>query len=317
MIISYAYLVLAPATLVACLLALATAVLVLRKSPKAARVHHIARRLVIAIGITSVCVALLSRLNFPDWVHDFWAAQIPMVALFWCSGILLCTTWSDDAALLASTRAADDAVPTRRPAPLWSSAWIFAGLLIALGAGTLALHIVFPPETMNPRATGRPAHNLVELFAWSFGGPLPVYLQPFKAEHVARGMAHLPREVTVPMGTTLIAAWLWIGFCALALIGRLVPLRRFRIPFYLLAPIAIGAWGMAIGGSFDLRGIPFDTRYFSIEHDCGIWKSDPATMKSYGPVLLVACVSTLVLALALLIRRHITGPTTAGIRSTG
>lgn len=189
---------------------------------------------------------ILERLAARDWMHLYWAAELPLVCLFSCSGVLL------------------------RRGP--RGVLLFLGICICFGVLPLLLQIALPPDDPAPREIGAPVRRLWELARWGLGGSLPECLELNTGEEFARGVGHLPREVTVPMGTTLIAAGLWVAFLVLALASRLVRSERIRSAFCLLAPIVLlvasWIWGPGLDGA--------------------IWTSDPVLMRSYGPTLLVA-----------------------------
>ncbi len=90
------------------------------------------------------------------------------------------------------------------------------------------------------------------------------------------------------MGTTLLAAWLWIGFSLVASIGRLLSTPRWRGAFYLLAPLLLGV-PLA-------NAIP------------GVWTGDPVVMRSYGPALAAALLVGVVLWVSLARSRGSTEP---------
>ncbi len=256
-----------------------------------------------ALGIGAALIALASGISNPDWVHDFWAAQMAMVGLFLCSGLLLCRVWSDDAAFIA--RASETGLRRTRRV---NTAWLFLGMLLWFALCPLALELAFPGNHVNPHNTGHPVRNLVELAQWGLGGPVPAYLAEVGPDGVMHAHQNVPREVTVPMGTTLIAAWLWIHFCVIALVGRIVPWPRLRIGAYLLAPIGIGIlWLSGLGGLPWSEQLALDPRYFGPEsaRDSGIWQDEGATLASYGGVMLLAAICTSVLALALRVERFI------------
>lgn len=166
-------------------------------------------------------------------------------------------------------------------------------MLVTLGALPLVLQLAIPEDHPSSRDTGEPVRRLVELAAWGLGGPLPECLTPITPQESARGIGHLPREVTVALGSTLLAAWQWIAFCALALLGRVLRSPRRRIAFYLVAPALLGL-GTLLLPSWKA----FDASMFNAMRESAIWKGEPAVLASYGPVLLVALVALAVLAIA-------------------
>ena len=145
------------------------------------------------------------------------------------------------------------------------------------------LQLAFPEDRPSPAETGEPIRRLWGLAMWGFGGPLPESLTPTNAPELAHGIGHLPREVTVPMGTTLIAAWLWIAFCVLAFGGRFVRSQRLRIALYLIAPQVVGL-SVALGAADSLVSMwgGFDSRFFypAGSERSGIWTSDRSWVRS-------------------------------------
>jgi hypothetical protein len=307
MIISASMFVYGPIVLCLCALELLTALLVFHGSGNYRRLLRLGWIGVVTLAALGLGFAVLSGLYFSDWVHNFWAAQIPMVGLFLCSGLLLCRVWREDAALTADEGSGELEfllARSRLARMVWSHpAWLFLASLIVLSLVPLALQIVFPASYSNPFSTGRPAWNLVELARWGLGGPVPGYLAELAGDGTVRAHQNVPREVTVPMGTTLIAAWLWIAFCGIALAGRLIPKLRLRVGAYLVAPLALLVLNfIGIPGGDRLA---LDPRYFgpNSARESGIWQDEGATLATYGDVLLLASILTVVLATGLVIDR--------------
>jgi hypothetical protein len=295
--------VLGPLTLGVCVLELVTAVRFWRSGRMRSFSLERGSAAIWVLGIGGGLLALASGISNPDWVHDFWAAQMAMVAVFLCSGLLLCRVWPDDAAFIAGASGAD-LRSTRRV----NTAWLFLGMLLWFALWPLALELAFPGNHVNPHSTGHPVRNLVQLVQWGLGGPVPPFLAEIGPDGVVRAHQNVPREVTVPMGTTLIAAWLWIQFCFIALLGRSIRPARARISIYLMAPLAFGLmWSYGIGGVPLGEKLALDPRYFgpNSARDSGIWQDEGATLASYGGVMLLAAICTAVLALALGVQRFI------------
>jgi len=293
-----AILILMPLVLCTWLLALATAVLVWRQRPSARVTLLVGRLVLFLLWAAGAGSAILSGILRPDWVHDFWGAQVPMCAAFLGCGLLLCGVWGDDAALFERVATSSPGTGSARHRRLANPAWTFLGMLLVSALVPLVLQLAFPEEHATHRGTGRPVHDLVELAHWGLGGPLPALLEPSGDAGHARGIDFLPRDVTVPMGATLIAAWLWILFCALAWVGRLVRAPRRRIVLLLLAPPVVGLLSPLASWPLGVLRLGFDPRFFwpLAARDSGIWTSDPATMQSYGRVLLVAALCAVLLA---------------------
>lgn len=243
---------------------------------------------------SSFSLALLEDVVERDWVHMFWMAQIPCVVAFLLSGALLVTTTRKEGIF-------DDDMwnmPFLRIVTRLSSPWWFLAMLASLALLSLVV-LEFPSSTVGARNLGQPTHHLIQLAHWGFGGSLPDCLTPLNESEVARGVGHLMREVTVPLGTLLIAAWLWIAYCALAVIGQFVPGQRMRRAFLLTAPLIGGIVFLVATNSTNVEGSVFDTHFFQLmgARDTGIWTSDPVVMKSFGPVMATALFFGLLLAL--------------------
>lgn len=304
MIVTVCMLVFAPLTILGILFCAAAALQVLRGSPSA-RMPLVLAQLVLVVLWGSACVfALLDRLDHRDWVHLFWSAQVPLVGLFLGSGALLCCTWRTDTETVR--RMLSEGTPQGSPSyRVRGGGWVYLFMTLTLGVAPLFLQIVLPEDNPSSRASGEPIRRLWELTVWGFGGPLPEMLTPIAAWQVERGVSHLAREVTVPVGTTLIAAWLWIMFCVIAFFGRLIRAPKLRIALYLLAPALVLILPAAIDPCMEIvdRATSgwggFDPDFFgpvSCENS-GIWTSEPAVMRSYGPVLLAALGAAVVLLL--------------------
>jgi len=273
-----------------------------------------ARRFAVAVALAGLGLGVVQRAMYTDWVHLFWLAQVPLVALFLVSGILLATTWRDDTAGLAARMPSAASNPARR----WrSGAWTFLALDAALAFMPLVLTIALPEDRPGPRDLGRPAQRLADLALWGFGGPLPECLAPITEPEIQRGVGHLPREVTVPMGALLIGAWLWIAFCALACTGRALPSLRARRAFFLWAPFVF-LLAVQCVGPVSLGW--FDPRFFAPVGalDSGIWTSYPTVLSSFGPVLAVALACALAMAaLTGGLRRRVEIPSTSETSGLG
>lgn len=177
-----------------------------------------------------------------------------------------------------------------------TGAWLFLAIVTSLALAPLVLQVAFPAHHLSGRNIGRPLSGLTELALWGFGGALPESLAPITNEESARGVGHLPREITVPMGTLLTAAWIWISFSALALVGRLVPSPRARRSFLLTSPTLLGIACYFSADGEHASSAWFDPRFFwpLACEDSGIWRSDPVVLRSFGPVLLIALLCVLV-----------------------
>ncbi|HTF88457.1 MAG TPA: hypothetical protein VK843_08610 [Planctomycetota bacterium] len=228
-----------------------------------------------------------------DRVHLFWTAQLPLIGLFFLSGALLGIAFQSEPEPrepVAPPTLEQLVTPKRAP-------WWFLAMMASLGVLPLVL-IAGSPWTSAGRDVGAPIRRLVDVEQWGLGGALPECLTPITPEESARGVGHLPREVTVPMGTILIATWLWISFCALALVGRMLPWPRIRRAFLLLSPPVLVASSFGPACHTEASSWWFDPRFFwGLSQHSGIWSSDPLVMRSLGPLLLIALASTAVLAI--------------------
>ena len=192
-----------------------------------------ARRGIAVVWLASLALAVANwLLELHDWLHLFWAVQIPLTSLFLCSGVLLAPHSGEGQAIggVRPERTRDTA--RKRVVLLLAMTW-------SLGILPLLLQLAFPGDLPLGRNLGRPLARLVDLTAWGFGGDLPEALDPITDQERARGVGHLPREVTLPAGILLVAAWLTIAYGALVAIGRLVP-RRSRRRFLVLSPTVVG-----------------------------------------------------------------------------
>jgi hypothetical protein len=251
---------------------------------------RLARAVITAIWVFALFVAAFEWVT-GDWVHCWWAVQIPLVCIFLCSGPFLAR---------GSTEAPIDAEQPRVRFPRLALEWRMLAMLISLGLVPVIMQLALPPQSFG-RNTGRPFPRVVELATWGFGGALPEALEPITAADRPRGVGHLPREVTVPVAALLAAAWLWIGFCGLLLMRKLLPANRVRRAFVWLAPLVLGCLCSAVSGRppdsfgwFDPNLFwPFDS-----QETGGVWRSDPVTLRSFGPVLLLALGSAVVLAVS-------------------
>jgi len=310
--VSAAVLLYGPLTLIAVVLIVAAAAHLLRTGRLFDGDVDAATRVLIVFWLLACVLSVVFRFFARDWVHLYWSAQIPLIGLFLGSGALLCRTWRAD---IEESASKESLRSKRRWWPV-SSAVLFLLMTLTLGIAPLLLEIALPQDNPASRDTGAPAHGLWELAVWSFGGPRPSTLAPITDMEIARGLGHLPRDLTVPMDTTLVAAYLWIAFCALAMSGRLIRSRRARLAFFLLAPLLLCVIDFCASGFLgETHHGPFDPSCFVPgSRDCGIWTCEPAVVGSYGPVLLIAIACTFVLALDLAVDRRARRQARAEIR---
>jgi hypothetical protein len=251
-----------------------------------------ARGIVFLFWMSALVLAVSEGFLDRDWQHMFWMAQGSTVSLFVVSGTLLVSVWPDDGVL----RSEQNGAPTRSRPARFNSAWWFFAMMSSLALLPL-LQIAWFDSEPDGRNLGIPIRRVIELAHWGFGGPLPECLSPITDAEIARGVGHLPREVTVPFGTLLIGAWLWIAFCAIAIVGRWMPAGNLRRGFLLLAPFFLGVTSfIADIGHGDSQFAP---SFFwpGSALKSGIWRSEPVVMKSFGPVMLAALLCALLLAL--------------------
>lgn len=264
-----------PLTLVGILCCLRAAWCEARGSDGAEGARAIALRLTYALAIAGALVALLERLSYPDWKHLYWAAQFPLMGAFYLSGATLARLWPADGQPAARARG-------------WRGAAAFLALCIGFALLPLVLQLAIPDPDPPPRATGAPVARLIELAHWGLGGPLPASLRP-EATDVGRSIAHLPRELTVPLGIALTAAWAWIAFCVLALGSRAIRAPRARRAWLLALPALAAAlfFHELVHASND-AALGWNLLWpLGAEHDA-LWRSVPAVLASFGPVLVVA-----------------------------
>jgi hypothetical protein len=228
-----------------------------------------------ALAGSSVLLALIA---VHDWQHLFWSVHFPMLGLFMGSGPFLAGAWPGDRLAVPDTRGFVD-----RGAALPLSLLVFG----VLGLLPLVLLTVFHDSNAPARATGRPLEALVATANYGLGGPVPDLMQPVSASQLARGLGHPPREVTVPMGSTALAALYVTLITWLAMIGRRIPGWPLRRAVLSVAPVvvvsALSFWTGSLGPD-----------------EQPLWTNEPWLVRSYGPLLLVAAASLLVLLLAVI-----------------
>jgi hypothetical protein len=283
--------------LVLILVAVHLSLLAARCSPLEEQAARAARRLFAFFAVTSLFVAVAYASVALDAVHLFWSVQIPIVVAFLGSGPLLADAWRDD----------------ERGA---RSAWWFPASIAALAAAPIAVLEIAGGFSIG-RDVGEPSRRLLDLATWGLGGALPDYLAPSHELERQRGVGHLPREVTVPMGALLVAAWAWIAYCALAISARAIRGRRGRRAWLYVAPVVLGAVAVFLPGTRGAWG--FDPRFFGPDsaRDSGIWRSDPEVMRGFGPVLVAALAAAVLYALALPRGRRAAAARDAGASATG
>lgn len=266
-----------------------------------------------------VVALIFGALNWTDndWGHLFWSSQIPLLILFLNSGALLCRSRPGDALFLDGAQS-ESGEPSRinlSPRSLRDngSLW-FMVMCATLGTSPLFLETLFPYE-VPARNIGEPIPRTFALAMWGFGGALPEFLTPTNEAGIARGVGFLPREVTVPMGSLLVASWVWLAHCTLLLIGALIRPQRLRITLLILAPAMVGLAVLCIRLYSPIPRLwdGLHLGYFDLMHGgSGIWDSDPAAMKALGPTVLAACCAGIAILVFTIRRRMATLLSTTG-----
>jgi hypothetical protein len=237
------------------------------------------RKLVVAIWL--LAMGLAPFVEDGAGVHLFWAAQLPLVTLYLGSGLLVTPDPSTA-----------EAREIRSGVSSWKGQLLYFTMSLTLGLMPLLLISWFPGRYCpDPtfREFGPPMESLGELARWGLRGDLPGFLEPRTNPALKRGVDYLPRAITVPFGTSLLAAWFWIFFGVATVCARSMPSSLTRRKFSLLAAPVVcfflvggSALGLALGPLETQLFMPVDVR------TSGIWTSDPFVMKSYGPVLVIA-----------------------------
>jgi hypothetical protein len=220
--------------------------------------------------------------SFGDWVHSLWSIQFPLIGLLFGSGLTLIRVWPED----------------RRPQPTrlrgWSGATIAFATATALGAMPLLL-TVLPTDVRQLAREGPPLlATFSEVVRHGFGGAVPESMEPmdglnsvggaFGGDYqAARGLGIPPRIVTVTMASSLLSAFHWTLFAALALVGRTIRLGMRRRAFFLVTP---PLFALASGANMDRMLYK------------AIWMNEPWLVRAYGPTLLVAAVTAVALFFA-------------------
>jgi hypothetical protein len=243
-----------------------------------------------ALGL--LCVAVFAAFVFSrgDWVHSLWSIQFPLIGLMFGSGLILVQVWPED----------------RRAQPTllrgWNGATIAFVTTAALGATPLLLTVLPFDVRQLAREGGLLLATFAEVARYGFGGEVPVSMEPMDSPHsiggafggneqAARDLGIPPRIVTVTMASSLLAAVQWTLFAALALVGRTIQFGRRRRAFFLIAPLLLAL--ACISTMLLDSGANMDRALYK-----AIWKNEPWLVKAYGPTLLVAAVTAVVLFFA-------------------
>lgn len=243
-----------------------------------------------ALGL--LCVAVLAGFvfSFGDWVHSLWSIQFSLIGLLSGSGLILVRVWPED----------------RRPQPTllrgWNGGTIAFVTATALGAMPLLL-TVLPFDVRQLAREGGPLFaTFSEVVRYGFGGAVPESMEPMDSLHsiggafggdyqAARGLGIPPRIVTVTMAASLIAAVQWTLFASLALVGRTIQLGNRRRAFFSIAPLLLAL--ACISTMLLDSGRNMDRFLYK-----AIWKNEPWLVRAYGPMLMVAAVTAIVLFVA-------------------
>lgn len=238
------------------------------ESSAAVQVGHVT--LLVSAAVTVVGMLACST----NWVHLFWSVQFPMLGLFLGAGLLLLRTWEED------RRATSPGLLAR-----WNGATLAVVGAVALGSLPVLIVSLWPDAFPPGRVAGAPLPALVQAAIYGFGGPVPDLMEPLHRAQVERGLGAPPRFVTVPMGTTLIAAIAVICFTALAFVGRRVRSDRRRRTLMLTVPLVLVPLALV--------ALPA-VRFF----EDALWGNEPWLVRAYGPTLTVAalCAVTLMAA---------------------
>jgi hypothetical protein len=241
----------------------------------------------LALILGCVGIALFPILAGGKWMYLFWSSQVPMGALFLASGMLRVSASDWNAELELDERS------NRTRIRKGGSCFLLA-VTFLLGVLPLLMVSFLPGSYSNFRNVGLPIVELQRLAMWGFGGAMPDYLAPL--ERSTRSVGSLPVLLTVPFGATSIAAWMWIAYGVLAFVAKRLSNARARISFTLVSAPILGL----LTASCALLGLgigPLQAGFFlPIGRGTGIWKSHPAAMRGYGPVL--ACALVIGIALA-------------------
>ena len=220
---------------------------------------------ILAVVVVFTLMSIVA--NSGDWVHLLWSAWFPLHGIWLGSGLLLVLVWPDD-------RKLGPTLPRG-----WNGATAFLCISLAVGLLPVLLITVFGDAHPVGRVSGSPLAALVEAARYGFDGTVPSLMEPMHADQIARGLGHPPRFVTVPMGTTYLAAAGWIVFAALALVGRAISSGSLRRILLFLLPIAAAPYAL-VG-------------FKQLEND--LWSNEPWLVAGYGPTLLIAALLVVVL----------------------
>jgi len=243
----------------------------------------------LTIAVAGNLQSLLSWSLDRDWVHLLWSAEYTLFSLFLASG-----AWLAELTVEPGSGEPGEAAPRAR-----ARTWLPAALFALVASLPLLLLELLPRPDPPARESGAPTLRLIELARFGLGGERPAFLAPETAIEHERGLAHLAREVTVPMGSLMIGAWIAIAVVVLALLLRCAVPRRWRALLGALAPPAVVLLHISLGSMQPTwLGLPVEADWIVAlaRGESGIWASDPSTLRSFGPLLLTALVAVACLA---------------------
>lgn len=254
--------------------------------------EHLPWRASLGIAALGVVDIVLEGPGGVDAVHLFWRELVVLVCLFVAAGPALAT--------LPSTRRDPDSASDLARAwwiPLWTLLALLA-LLVFVAVLPIALTNAFPDPDPPPAATNAPGRGIVQLASFGLGGETPAWLTPRTDAERERGLAHLARELTVPMGTLLIASWMIVVLVALFVAARVcVPKRMRDVVLACAPPIVALCVAFTPGGARELGGVLFDAAWFGPDsaRQSGMWESDPEVLRGFGGVVGAAVIALAVL----------------------
>lgn len=233
-----------------------------------------------AIVTVGIIAAIWNWSVGQDFVHLWWAVQIPLVSTFLLSGNFAARGWAHE------HRPATTAEQMQAPG-------VFFVATLVLAVTPLVVEETWPIDHTQRRVTESPTIAILQFVGWSFGGPRPDCLR----YDMLRGIGHVSRDVTVPMGILLIAAWTSIVFSASTLALRLIRNANCRLAAsFVVAPI----FGTVVLIMKDPVGI-FDPGLFPPYADdrSAVWNSDPLTLRTFGFVVLAGVLCSVALLVTL------------------
>lgn len=220
-----------------------------------------------------------------DWTHFAWIVQGCLIVGFLGSGC-----WLAEAAAIELDSPADE-----RPLRLTARPWVFPLLLALIAALVPTLMTASPSPAQAARAAEPHWPALIELARFGFGGARPASLEPLTAEQISRGLGALPRPLSVSASLLYSAALLAVAFALLRLLAGRLEQARPRASLRLIGPWVL--W-MVLVLSSSVPADPFDAGFFlpgGIDQG-GLWKSEPVSLRAFGPVLTLGLLCALLAA---------------------